>query len=364
VRRSMGTVCWRLSARDPDLASVRYRAAIPARGLAGHGVSSQLSWGHYGVLGRERPDAVVFVKTFAARDLELAREAAGTRVPVLLDVCDNVFAEGYTAHSAENLERMAELASAITTTGPALADVLRSRLEPPVHVVPDPVETPGDVRYAERLLRRERLALALRERQQDLPLAAAGVIRQGLRVRRPSARRDELPQVLWFGNAGSRQPRFGIANLADIGPELEQAAAETPFGLVVVTSDEDAYRFEVEPLGLPTRFARWDRRSIFDHMAESAVVVVPNSRDEFSVCKSANRVTLALSQGVPVVATRIPSLEPLAECVLFDDFRAGVSAYLRDRKLAAEHLARAEPVLEREFSAEAVAERWLSVLSA
>ena len=93
-------------------------------------------------------------------------------------------------------------------------------------------------------------------------------------------------------------------------------------------------------------------------------MVVPNSRDEFSICKSANRVTLALSQGVPVVATRIPSLEPLADCVLFDDFRAGVSAYLEDRKLAAEHLSRAELVLAREYSAEAVAERWLSVLSA
>ena len=312
---------------------------------------------------QERPDAVVFVKTFAERDLELAREAAGARVHVLLDVCDNVFAEGYTAHSAQNLERMAALASAIVTTGPALADVLRAQLGRPVHVVPDPVETPGDVRYAERLLRRERVARARRERPQDLPLAAAGVLRQALRVRKPAPPLDELPQVLWFGNAGSLQPRFGIANLADIGPELEQAAAETPFRLVVVTGDEDAYRREIEPLGLPTRFARWDRRSIFDHLAESAVVVVPNSRDEFSVCKSANRLTLALSRGVPVVATRIPSLEPLSECVLFDDFRAGVSAYLRDRELAAEHLARAEPVLEREFSAEAVAERWLSVLS-
>jgi glycosyltransferase involved in cell wall biosynthesis len=341
---------------------VRYRAAIPARGLAARGVQSRFSWGPYGVLGPERPDAVVFVKTFGERDLELAREAAGARVPVLVDVCDNVFAEGYTAHSAENLERMAELASAIVTTGPALADVLRSRLEPPVHVVPDPVETRGDVRYAERLLRREWIGRAVRERPQELPLAVAGVVRQAPRIRRPSARRDELPQVLWFGNAGSLQPRFGIANLADIGPELEQAARETPFRLVVVTGDEDAYRREIEPLSLPTRFAHWDRRSIFGHLAESAVVVVPNSRDDFSICKSANRVTLALSQGVPVVATRIPSLESLADCALFDDFRTSVSAYLRDRELAAEHLALAEPVLEREFSAESVAERWLSVL--
>jgi hypothetical protein len=373
VRRSMRTVCWRLAAWDADIASVRYRAAIPARVLADRGIRSRLSWGPYDVLLGDRPDGVVFVKTFGERDVELARNAAAAGVPVLLDVCDNVFAEGYRAHSAQNLERMAALAAAIVTTGPALHDALRARLGAavPMHVVPDPVEGPGDAGFTARLLRRERIARALRERPRDLPLGIAGVLRQVTRdrlrqlsSRRAGAAAGDLPQVLWFGNAGSVQPRFGIVNLADIGGELEAAARETPFRLVVVTSDYDAYWREIEPLDLPTEFARWHGSSIFGHLRASSVVIVPNSRDEFSVCKSANRVTLALSQGVPVAATRIPALEPLAECVLFDDFRHGITAYLQDRALAAEHLGRAAPVIDREFSAAAVADRWLRVFDA
>jgi hypothetical protein len=366
--RAMKTVCWRLSAWDPDIASVRYRAAIPALHLADRGVASRFSAAGYGVLEPAPADAVVFVKAFGDQDLEQAREAAEAGVPVLLDVCDNVFAEGYRAHSPDNLRRMAELAAAVVTTGPALADVLQAELgaELPLHVVPDPVETPEDVREAARMIWRQRLSQSLSVRRADIPRAVAAALQRGLvpalRRRVPHRGAAALPQVLWFGNAGSAQPRFGIVNLADIAGELESAAREVPFRLLVVTGDHDAYREHIEPLALETAFAPWDRLRIFRHVRDSAVVILPNSRDEFSVCKSANRATLALSQGAPVVATRIPSLDPLADCVLLDDFRGGLVTYLRDRELAADHVRRAGIVIEREFAPGVVAERWREIL--
>ena len=364
------TVCWRLSAWDPDIASVRYRAAIPASRLVDRGVASRFSAASYGVLERSPPDAVVFVKAFGRRDVELARRAADARVPVVLDVCDNVFAAGYRAHSSDNLKRMAEVAAAVVTTGPALADVLRAELgaDLPLHVVPDPAETPDDVHAAARIVLQQRLGRALRERRADIPRALAGVVARGLvpAVRRsvPRTETTVLRQVLWFGNAGSVEPRFGIVNLADIGGELEAAAREVPFRLLVITSDRSAYRQHIEPLALETAFAPWDRLTIFHYVRESEVVILPNSRDEFSICKSANRATLTLSQGVPVVATRIPSLDPLAGCVLFDDFQGGVVTYLRHRELAADHVRRAAAVIERGFAPEVVAERWHRTLSA
>jgi glycosyltransferase involved in cell wall biosynthesis len=365
----MRTVCWRLSAWGPDIASARYRAAIPARQLAHSGVNSRFSWGRYGVLEPGRPDAVVFVKTFSERDVELARQAAAAGVPVVLDVCDNVFASGYRAHSPDNLRRMAEQAAAVVTTGPALAQVLRRELgsDLPLRIVPDPVEAPGDVRNAVRLLRRARLGRALRERPVDLPLAAGWALRRELA---PALRRRvrgavaDRPQVLWFGNVGSVQPRFGIANVVDIAEELQAAACELPFRLLIVTGARSAYREQIEPLPLDTAFAPWDRLTIFRHIRDSAAVIVPNSRDEFSVCKSANRPVLALSQGVPVVASRIPALDPLDGAVLFDDFHGGLVTYLGDRGTAADHVRRAGDVIQREFTPAVVAERWYAALEA
>jgi glycosyltransferase involved in cell wall biosynthesis len=367
---AMQTVCWRLSAWDPDIASVRYRAAIPARHLADRGVASRFSAAGYGVLEPAPADAVVFVKAFGERDVSLAYEAKRAGIPVLLDVCDNVFASGYRAHSPENLRRMAHVAAGVVTTGPALADVLRTELGPelPLHVVPDPVETPADVGVASRNVLLGRLGRAVRERRADIPLAFAGaVVRRLLPAFRRALPRTEstaLPQVLWFGNVGSVTPRFGIVNLTDVAAELEAAAREVPFRLLVVTGDRAAYRKHIEPLALETAFAPWDRLTIFRHLRESDVVILPNSRDEFSLCKSANRATLAFSQGVPVVATRIPSLDPLAGSILFDDLGGGVLTYLRDRELAADHVRRASEVIEREFSARVVADRWRDILAA
>ena len=363
----MRTVCWRLPAWDPDTASVRYRAAIPALHLIQHGVAARFSAAGYGVLEPAPPDAVVFVKAFADRDVGLAEEATRTGVPVVLDVCDNVFATGYGARSAENLRRMAETASAVVTTGSALAEVLRRELDAdlPLHVVPDPLETPEDVQRATRSLWGHRLGEALRERRRDVPRTLAAAGQQGLvpALRRSVRRKkdDGRRQVLWFGNSGSVQPRFGIVNLVDIAGELEAAAREVPFRLLVVTDDREAYRRQIEPLALETAFEPWDRLTIFRQVRASDVVIVPNSRDEFSICKSANRPALALAQGVPVVATRIPSLDPLDGGVLFDDFRDGLTCYLTDRETAEPHVRRGAEVVEREFAPATVAGKWLAV---
>jgi glycosyltransferase involved in cell wall biosynthesis len=93
------------------------------------------------------------------------------------------------------------------------------------------------------------------------------------------------------------------------------------------------------------------------------VVVLPNSRDEFSIVKSANRAALALHAGTPVVATRIPSLDPFEHCVTFDDFAGGVAAYLGDQALAAGHVAIGRELLERAYSPRAIATAWHAVVT-
>lgn len=359
----MPRVLWRLSSWNPDIASVRYRAAIPALHLEARGVRSVVSVSPERPLRRLKPDLIVFAKAFGDDDVALSAEAAAQRIPVVLDVCDNIFAPGYVAHSAANLRLMAATASALVTTGLALKQVLASELgaDRRIEIIPDPVETPDDARRAARLIEREEV-----RRVPFSPLAIGRIATRRARAsfvgHPPRRANDGLPQAIWFGNVGTEIPRFGIINVVDVAPALAEACRETPFRLLVVTGDRGAYLRYVASLPLATSFARWSRLGIFQHLRASAVAVLPNSLDAFSVCKSANRAALALSQGVPVVATRIPSLEVFDGCVLFDDIRAGVVAYLRDRDLASEHVLRAKAIIERELSASAVASRWWALI--
>jgi glycosyltransferase involved in cell wall biosynthesis len=349
-----GELVWRLRNPDPDIASVRYRCLIPARHLAAQGVASRLSWGRHDPTGG-LPSAIVFVKTFERDDLKRAQQAASLGIPVLLDVCDNVYAPGYERPAAPELEvfeRMAALATGIVTTGPALRDALAARVEGPFHVVPDPLETPADVRHTSRAMARAGLAR----------LSPGGLVRSARRRRRAAPPPHGERRVIWFGNTGSTRPRFGIVNLVDVAGELERAAAATPFRLLVVSGSPELARRQTASLSIETDHVKWDRLSIFDDLRSSDVAVFPNSRDEFSICKSANRAVLALSNGVPVVATRIPSLDPLEGCLVFDDFERGVSAYLEDAALGAGHVERAREAIERSFGAQTVARLWKQVL--
>lgn len=360
----MPMVSWRLAAGDADIASVRYRCLIPNRHLREQGYEARLSWGADDPLAREQPDALVIVKAFGDAEVELAERAVEKRVPVHVDVCDNVFAPGYKATSPDNLRQLASFATSVVVTGSALEQAMRAELGPdvPLRVVPDPVETPSDVRWAGRAIwwarRNGGVLRAGRE--------VAGGVRRDLSKLRPrlAAKRPRrgLPQVIWFGNVGSVQPRFGLINLTDIADELAAAAEEEPFRLLVVSGNRGTYERTVGRWPFETGYAQWDRLGIFDHLRRSSVALVPNSRDAFSACKSPNRVVHALSQGVPVVATRIASTEPFDGCVAFDDFEGGIVSYLRDRELAAEHVGRGRELIERDLDGEVVARAWAEVL--
>jgi glycosyltransferase involved in cell wall biosynthesis len=377
LTQATGEIIWRIQLDDADVASVRYRCLIPVRHLEELGVRSRLSWGPFDPFAGPSPAAIVFVKAFRDEDAQLAERAVAAGVAVVLDVCDNIFSESFrrtpSGPSPDAFRRMAHGAAAIVTTGPALAEALRDELGPraPLHIVADPVETIGDVRFAERRLWRERLRNG--RRAGVLPLArsvALGARAETLRAARGVAARraatssgDGLPQVIWYGNTGYVRPRFGIVNLVDVAPQLEAAAARTPFRLLVVSGDAAAYREQIEPLALPTAFARWDRRGIFGQLRASALALVPNSRDDFAIHKSPNRAVMALHHGVPVVATRTPALEPLAGCVGFDDFDGEVSAYLSDPARGAEHVGRAQAVIERDYAGPVVARAWQDLLA-
>ena len=180
----------------------------------------------------------------------------------------------------------------------------------------------------------------------------------------PAAPASDLPQVIWYGNAGSVRPRFGIVNLADIGAQLEAAARRTPFELLVVSGDEEAYRRDDRAAGpadelralAPARDRRADPRAAPSRSSPTRATTSASASPP--TARSAR-----CTRGVPVVATRTPALEPFDGSVWFDDFEAGVSGYLADGERARADVARARTLIEASYSGAAVARAWSDVLS-
>lgn len=415
---------WKVASLEFNMASVRYRAMLPLLGLEHSGVTCRV----FSTLGYADVDTLsllVVVKSFSTDDLALLQRARARGVPVLLDLCDNIFVPKYGVVSKELKTppsqiflAMARIAQGIVVTTEPLAQAVKAHLDVqvPVHVIPDGVETPELLAQM-----RHRLSQALSVQQPSLKQAglvslfrrqgallrrrahsfrmvakfpmAKRLARRGLRELhwRPWAKRayrhfDSLrkhiraklaetavppappaalpafdpavKRILWFGNHGAPYARFGIADLLEIQEPLQAIAREFAVELVVVSNRLASYEQHIKPMAIPSRFVEWSAQTLARELASASVVVVPNSRDAFSLCKSANRTATALMAGVPVAATSTPALDALRGCVVLDDFLYGLRVYLTDPKRAAVDVAKGRQLVEAEFGQAATVAAW------
>jgi hypothetical protein len=378
---------WKVHSLDHRLASTRYRALLPIQALSPQGYQSTIA-GTIDVKQLHSSEVIIFVRAFSTEDLFLAQRASDMGVSVVLDICDNI--SEYTPSQVEVIQAMAHYASVVTTNGPALASLLRHSLTAsvPIMIVSDGIETETTMRIGRRMIQRAYLRevilpkLMSANTSRSIPKVLKKVVTQ---VIRSQTARDRLPRtkssfdminpksrkadenhpfrtLIWFGRSGGACGKYGLTDIVDVSLYLEQLAQRINIRLLVVSNDRKGYEKLVQPLGIETQYIEWNIETIRSHVQASAVAIIPNSRDPIAICKSANRAVLALSLGVPVVASRTPAMEVFEGCVCFDDWVDGLYRYLTVPALVQDHLMRAQIVLQREFGPDRIARQWQDVL--
>jgi len=412
---------WKVPKLTSSVASVRYRALLPLLALESAQVRNRVF-----ASGLESNldglDALVIVKSFTPDDLFLAQHAANKGLRVVFDLCDNIFIEAYGRSAGkvsptQIFDAIAAQADAIVVTTEPLATIVRQRVpHVPVTVIPDGIETPAllkamgkllrDANVPEkthrvRVLRRKLHSLFVRLREEGLGLAvrlAWRVVNRGQRALRTRLKRwmgrwsgnpgaaatsaststpaapavpasvpvktaeRHAKTILWFGNHGASHAPFGMLDLLEIRDALEIVAKAFDVELVVISNHRGKYEERIRPLRIPSRYLEWSPHLVNQWLAEADVVVVPNTLDAFSLCKSANRSVMAVSKGVPVVATPTPALNPLAPHIHTGDTLEGLRRYLGDREAGRRDAHAAYALAQDAFGQEAIARTWQAVL--
>ena len=369
-------------------ASARYRAMLPAAYLSRLGVKAEV---HTGIIRRRtlrKAECLVIVKAFSSHTVRLCALARQLGVPIIFDLCDDIFEEGYGAlgggtHNQFAFRAMAALASSIVTTNSTLA--AKIRLHTPqgtvVHIIPDMAEREEDIAFLRstrtplRQAKREQLRRSWQRFRKNLKRLPRTLSRRLAnadgRVRERSERKVPNPPapvpgpekvVLWFGNHGSEYSDTGMTQLLWVAADLEKLARKYPIRLVVVSNSHQKFERYIEPLPFPTEYVEWTPTVIYQQMKRAAVCVVPFGYDAFSLSKSPNRVVLSLSLGVPVVCTEIPSLGELKDAVLIGNWYDSIETYLNEPDTVARHLEIGRDVIRRTYSGERIAELWTSVV--
>jgi len=411
---------WKIESVNIGVASVRYRCLLPVLALSKAKMRAR-------VFSRACPSnlvglkSLVFVKSFRPEDYALALQAFARGIPIILDLCDNIFIENYgrkylgvpSPSRSATFIQMLDLACMVVVSTQTLADIVKSRttVSCPIVVIPDGIETTTafvqmgqlitSVRRNERLTTPQRISgqvnwavdRLILLRTVDLwkftPFYSRLLISSTKKyiksflnnVRRMATswkpclkfffdqrQSQKLPHcpsglqsILWFGHHGANYAKFGMADLLAIRSDLEIIGKKYPVELVVVSNSKEKFTELILPFDMPTRYVEWTSEALHREFSQATVVIIPNSRDEFSICKSANRAVLALLSGVPVVATSTPALEGLSTCIIFDDFLKGLEVYLNDSERRAVDVNVGQSIVNNLYGDQIIIDSWLNV---
>lgn len=198
-----------------------------------------------------------------------------------------------------------------------------------------------------------------RKAGKSFSLFSADTFQSGNPIKKTAVPKN-IKRVLWFGNHGAKYAQFGILDLLSIRTALEKLNKETPIELIVVSNNREKFLKYISRFDCITRYIEWSA-DVVDAMLDIVdAVVVPNSKDDFSICKSSNRTVMSINAGVPVVADMTPALEELREAIYADDFYNGLKKCFTDYKNVKSKIALGKEIIKESYGKPAIANAFLN----
>lgn len=309
-------ILWVPFTKKSRVASVRLRCLYPVEWLRGRGHRVEVN----ADVGCADVDVTVFSKRYDSAAQRAARRLKLAGVSVLLDICDNHFYsvsdDSGSRRRCDDLKRMIECCSGVVTASETLNAVVREAIEGerPLTVIPDPVEDLVRLKHTAPVSDRLRWLEWRRFQAEVAALRNSGAV-----------------GLVWFGNHGVDYSKAGgLQDLGKLRGLLESRARMHPIYLSVISNNAERFRQIVSGWNLPTHYLSWTARYFGEALRLHDIALIPIERNPFTLCKTANRLALALSQQLAVVADAIPSYEPFRDVVVLDDWPEGLDRYLGD----------------------------------
>jgi hypothetical protein len=294
----------------------------------------------------------------ADRVLALAGELKQRGKRIVLDNCDNQFAADAVnaawQRALDRLRTLAHLSDSLVVCSEALAEVMNEQTDPGqnIRVIGDPAElrirSPRDSALRS-FFSPQRKRSWLRYWQHRLRV-------------REDAREGRTPLV-WFGSHGNHFAVGGMLELAKMRKGLEARNRSHPISLSVISNHRPKFEQHFCGWSFPVRYLEWDRVTFLAALPLHAISLIPTEINDFTRCKSSNRVVLSLAHGLAVVADEIPSYREFSEVIHLGDIEYGLNEYLSDPALRRHHVAAGRRIVASRYSLSAIAEQWRAVLT-
>ncbi len=170
--------------------------------------------------------------------------------------------------------------------------------------------------------------------------------------------------MVWFGIHGGPYHEHGMGDLLRIRPFVEQLHLRHKVQLTVVSNSKEKFSRLIAPWSVPTYYLEWSPLTFLPALRAHQIAVIPVTQNQFTRCKSNNRVATALAAGLGVVADTIPSYEEFAQVCRLDSWEEGLWDYVRDPALRSRDVRAGQALLSRRYSSERIADAWQELFNA
>ena len=316
-------VCVEHGRATSEVASARYRVLIPAEAMyrAHHHVSVMTlkDLNNPSLRASLTADIVVFSNSLQASHFKLAEEAQLRGAKVVFDICDDEFSNPELGH---HFRDMADIADAVVTNSENLALRIEQYMGTRADVIGDPYAGPaGEVKF--------------------------------------SPNTDRL-NALWFGHTLNFDDFVGAI------PFFNATSTVCPIDVTAMTGPlegiDDTFTEFNAKTQFPVRlsYQPWSLPATWAALAQTDIVVIPNSGNEKSKTKSANRAIEALRAGRFVVAQPMPAYQELRNYIyLGEDLSAGMIWALQHPQEAWTRIAQGQRAISENFAPDIIAKQWL-----
>jgi hypothetical protein len=324
----------------------RLRGELVMRGLRQRGV--EVEW--FDEHRPERYRCVVIGSRSDASTCDRAQQLRAQGCRLLLDLCDNHLMppehNDKLQRRSQRLRELIALVDQVVVASTRLGEVV-SRVcpdAPPPQVIGDLADDLSVVPVGAYARLRARISLW-----------RAGV---SLPPRGPQA----PARLVWFGDQGGDWAPVGLCDIAAMQPLLERLHREFPLHLSVISNNRRKYRRLFARAAFPHRYLEWNAQTFPQLLAQHDIVLIPASDNEFTACKTDNRVVSAFRAGLPVVASPIPSYRRYAAAMEPGDLEAGLRRYLRVPTLRQLHAQRGRALAQHYSAPGPILDLWQQAL--
>lgn len=241
-----------------------------------------------------KPKVLVLSKRYDRASIAEAKNLkASIGTQIILDLCDNHFysqTEDVAAFERADILREAiNSVDIITTTSEYLADVIREELscDVPIVIIGDIVEPNHCNGVIDKVLHFPAY-LQLRKLE--------GLFKQSNAIK-----------LVWFGNHGSNFVSGGMEDVLLLESELRKLGKSQAISLTIISNSREKYQSLLKNIPCQTFYVEWNECFFSSYLKLHDAIVIPVSKNPFTLSKSANRVTTGIAHGLQVYADDVPS---------------------------------------------------------